>query len=259
MEDFDELVQAPNAEGVLDLSHHAWVTLEDAVWGWGETLLVFNASFNKIPRLPPKLGQLVNLRELDVSNNQLDDLPNEIGLCLRLRKLFCKGNHLRTLPGTLGQCRLLEEIRASENQMMALPASLGELAVLRVLHVQNNRLEELPPELANCLSLEDINATGNKDIANVPQKVLGDTHLILWQCKHNLKQKRTVHELEQQNEELEKAAELTDENEADLREVIDQLKKDNERLLRERPERFLRYLARYNKLREAARESCCIS
>ena len=48
MEDFDELVPIPNEAGVLDLSHHAWVTLEDSIWCWHDNLIVLNVSFNSI-------------------------------------------------------------------------------------------------------------------------------------------------------------------------------------------------------------------
>ena len=62
MEEFDELVQAPDDSGLLDLSHRAWVTLDDAIWTWGTSLIVLNVSFNRVESLPPGLGQLALLR-----------------------------------------------------------------------------------------------------------------------------------------------------------------------------------------------------
>ena len=62
MEEFDDLVQKPDESGRLDLSHRAWVTLDDTLWEFGDTLLYLNASFNNITMLSPGLGELVNMR-----------------------------------------------------------------------------------------------------------------------------------------------------------------------------------------------------
>ena len=34
MEEFDDLLQKPDDSGVLDMSHRAWVTLDDVIWTW---------------------------------------------------------------------------------------------------------------------------------------------------------------------------------------------------------------------------------
>lgn len=34
MEEFDDLLQKPDDNGVLDMSHRAWVTLDETIWTW---------------------------------------------------------------------------------------------------------------------------------------------------------------------------------------------------------------------------------
>ena len=34
MEEFDDELQQPDEKGILNLSHRAWVTLDDVVWTW---------------------------------------------------------------------------------------------------------------------------------------------------------------------------------------------------------------------------------
>ena len=108
MEEFDDLIQKPDEDGLLDLSHRAWVKLDDTLWEFGETLLVLNVSYNNVSTLSPGIGELTNLRELDFACNQLTELPPEIGKCSRLKKLKVNGNRLETLPLELENCSLLQ-------------------------------------------------------------------------------------------------------------------------------------------------------
>ena len=84
MEDFDDLLHEPDESGVLDLSHNAWAVLDEVVWTW-DTLLTLNVAYNNIKELPPQLGNLKHLVELNVSNNKLEVLTEHISSCLRLK------------------------------------------------------------------------------------------------------------------------------------------------------------------------------
>ena len=79
MEEFDDLLKEPDESGYLDLSHRAWSTLDDVLWTWGQQLIVLNVSFNNIKKISSGIGELVLLREFDISNNSLEDLPLEMG------------------------------------------------------------------------------------------------------------------------------------------------------------------------------------
>jgi len=239
MEDFDDIVQSPNDKGSIDLSHRAWVKLDDAIWSWGRSLISLNVSFNNIVTISPKLGELACVRELDFSCNKIENIPPELGQCMRLRSLKLNGNRLKTLPSTIGTCRLLEEIVASENEIIKLPGELGNLSVLRVLKMQNNKLVELPPELGDCLILENIDCTNNANISNVPQEVLSNASLLTWMCRHNKQHRTLLQELESTNVDLENAAELTAETGLGMREQIESLEMERNRLLKERPENYL--------------------
>mmetsp|Transcript_12598 Transcript_12598/g.22870 ORF Transcript_12598/g.22870 Transcript_12598/m.22870 type:complete len:300 (+) Transcript_12598:225-1124(+) len=243
MEDFDDLVQCPDESGTIDLSHRAWVTLDDAVWSWGASLIILNVSYNNIKTLSPKLGQLACLRDLNLSSNQLEDLPEEIGKCVRLKKLNLDKNKLKTLPVTIGNCKLLEELTVANNGLVNVPTEIGELTALRLLHLQNNKLEVLPPELGKCLSLEEVNVSNNQDLTNVPAQVVEDAALVLWMCRHNMKHKEAVEELEETNDDLEQAAQLTEEQQMEMHDEIEALKKKQEELLKERPEKYLKVKA----------------
>ena len=76
MEEFDDLLKEPDESGYLDLSHRAWSTLDDVLWTWGQQLIVLNVSFNNVKTISEGIGELVLLREFDISCNSLEELPS---------------------------------------------------------------------------------------------------------------------------------------------------------------------------------------
>mmetsp|Transcript_18091 Transcript_18091/g.33423 ORF Transcript_18091/g.33423 Transcript_18091/m.33423 type:complete len:257 (-) Transcript_18091:32-802(-) len=242
MEDFDDLVQKPDEDGGIDLSHQAWAIVDRSVWEWKEKLVHLKLAYNNISALPPELGMVTCLRSFDVSFNKLGTIPQELGNCTRLKKLKAIGNNLEAIPASIGKCKGLQELLISENAIKELPVTIGELALLRVFHAQNNKLQTVCPELGKCLSLEDIDLSHNPDIDNVPVKCLGDTELVLWMCRHNAQHVKHMEELEENNQDLEEAAEFNEAEIAEMRYEIAALKEQNAQLLSDRPDRYLKAL-----------------
>ena len=67
-------------------------------------------------RVPPELGNLVNLRVLMLDTNQLSELPQEISRLQQLEKLSVSNNHLRHLPEAIGNLQRLESLHAANNR-----------------------------------------------------------------------------------------------------------------------------------------------
>lgn len=240
MEEFDDLIQQPDDSGLLDLSHRAWVTLDKAIWTWGQSLIVLNISFNNIEMLPPELGKLHLLRDIDASTNRIEEIPKEIGMCARIKRLKLNGNRLKTIPKEISGCRLLEEFILSENDLVRLPGTIGQLAVLRILKLQNNKLTQIPPELGDCLSLEDIDCTGNPNLTNIPEDLQRDTKLCIWLCQRAKRHRDNVIDLEDANAELEDLARQNDEERVHLNDEISKINREKKALLDERPGTYLK-------------------
>lgn len=244
MEEYDDLVQRPDEDGLLDLSHRAWVTLDEALWEFTKTLLYLNCSYNNIQVLSPGIGELVMLKELDMSCNQLQSLPAELGKCTRMRKLKVNGNQLKTLPPEIGDCKMLEEIQASENGMQELPVEIGKLDQLVTLLLQNNDLKELPPELGECFSLENLDCSLNSELDMIPQKLRTDAAICKWICRQARGQRTRIDDLEEITAEMEELARLNDEEKIKLRDQIHVLEERVDGLEKERPEAYLKFKAR---------------
>ncbi|TMC24743.1 MAG: leucine-rich repeat domain-containing protein, partial [Chloroflexi bacterium] len=67
--------------------------------------------------LPESLGQLTNLRRLDLTGNQLTSLPEWLGNLVQLRRLYLDENQLTSLPESLGNLLHLEEVHVDKNQL----------------------------------------------------------------------------------------------------------------------------------------------
>ncbi|XP_074084331.1 malignant fibrous histiocytoma-amplified sequence 1 [Macrotis lagotis] len=119
---------------------------------------------NRLPRLPPPLGQLgARLTELDVSHNRLGGVAAEVLAALgQLRRLNLSHNQLVELPGQLGALGHLEELDLSFNRLARLPEALGRLRALRALDLDHNRLSAFPPQLLQLAALEELDLSGNR-------------------------------------------------------------------------------------------------
>lgn len=132
------------------------------------------------------VGDLLNLRHLDLSANNLMSFPEEICNCTMLETLYGDGNEfeelpesfghnltqlsrlnmnyvaLKALPSSIGYLQSLEELNIHENFLEYLPSTIGFLRNLQVLVAYDNRLKELPNELASCTNLTHLNVANNK-------------------------------------------------------------------------------------------------
>jgi len=101
-----------------------------------------------LTELPEALGQLTQLRSLNLAHNLLTTLPEWVGSLTQLQSLNLSYNRLTALPGSLGKLTNLWELDLVGNQITTLPASISRLTNLTVLYLPDNQLTDLPPSLA---------------------------------------------------------------------------------------------------------------
>lgn len=139
------------------------------------------------------VGDLVNLKHLDINSNRLDMFPSEITNCTLLEILDGDGNDfevlpdnignlknlvrlnlnfsgLKYLPDSIGMCEALEELKIHENYIQLLPNTIGLLRRLRILVAHDNCLIQLPDELASCVSLAHLNVANNQ-LTRLPDNI----------------------------------------------------------------------------------------
>ncbi|MCX6853300.1 MAG: hypothetical protein NTV80_00165, partial [Verrucomicrobia bacterium] len=119
---------------------------------------------NQLTSLPPEIGQLTALMELNLDNNQLSRLPPEIGQLKQLRHLFLYSNQLSTLPSQIGQLSALRVLNPYANKLTMLPAEIGQLEHLEWLGLSHNQLTTLPEEIKQLTALRVLSLHGNASL-----------------------------------------------------------------------------------------------
>ena len=95
---------------------------------------------NQLTSLPDSIGNLSNLTTLDVGANQLSSLPYSMQNLTNLRKLNLGENKLTQLPDWIGMLPNLTELSLHYNQLTSIPDSLQNLTHLKILDLYDNPL-----------------------------------------------------------------------------------------------------------------------
>ncbi|XP_028071273.1 probable LRR receptor-like serine/threonine-protein kinase At3g47570 [Camellia sinensis] len=176
--------------GLKGLFPHAIANLSTKITWFG---LAENYIFGSIPL---GIGNLVNLRMLDLGNNMLtDSIPDSIGkLSMLERLLLCQNNisgHIPSsignltqlgmfylcgnmiegsIPMSFGNCTNLQAIHLEYNYLTgAIPQQIFDLSSLIALFLNQNHLTGLlPQEVGNLKNLEELHVSNNKLFGEIP-------------------------------------------------------------------------------------------
>lgn len=124
----------------------------------------------KIETLPPEIGKLRQLKELNVFSNNLTSLPPEIAQLNQLKALDVGGNNLSTLPPEIFNLRQLEELDIGFNKFRTLPPEIGQLRQLKKLYVEENEFSSLPPEIFQLRYLKKL-YIGGSNLSTLPPEI----------------------------------------------------------------------------------------
>ncbi|HHH75478.1 MAG TPA: leucine-rich repeat domain-containing protein, partial [Phycisphaerae bacterium] len=185
---FPEGVAPAGRIGSPDLTLAGTVGLESLPTEIGNltNLRELNLAFNRLTSLPPSIGKLANLEHLHVGLNRLESLPSEIANLKRLGSgmdegLYAYGNRIKALPPGFTALQIVggfhATIELSHNQLTTLPADWSS-AVVGYLHLNHNKLTTVPEGVIDIKSLNILILTDN--LITQAEK---DRLLKLWKAK----------------------------------------------------------------------------
>lgn len=135
-----------------------------------------NLSSNRLRILPEWLAQLTWLEHLNLRRNQLTELPGWVGQLKNLRALALSDNQLTELPEWLGRLKGLRRLDVSGNLLTRLPESLKELKEVQVLKLEENKVRQLPEWLGQLTQLRTLDLRENQ-LTELPESLGQLTHL----------------------------------------------------------------------------------
>ncbi|MBW7990494.1 MAG: GTP-binding protein [Planctomycetes bacterium] len=148
-----------------------------------------------IESLPAEIGQLTNLKVLDLYHNQLTSIAEEIGQLINLTGLDLSQNQLTSVPKELGQLTNLTRLYLGENQLTSVPEELWQLTNLTRLDLDGNDLASVPKELVQLTNLTNLGLEGNPLESPPPEVVKQGTEAVREYFKSLEVEKRAINEV----------------------------------------------------------------
>jgi Leucine-rich repeat (LRR) protein/photosystem II stability/assembly factor-like uncharacterized protein len=138
-------------------------------------LTQLNLALNDLTTLPAEIGNCTLLQEIDISNQSrakdgIDSLPHEIGKLIHLQTLNASSCGLKKLAPEIGNCAGLANLIIDRNLLDSLPAGIGRLTNLVTLEMWANQLTCIPPEIGNLTNLKHLNCGANR-LTAIPREI----------------------------------------------------------------------------------------
>ena len=125
--------------------------------------------------IPPELGNLSNLKRLNLVGTSLDGaIPPELGNMSNLEELVLSYNSLTgAIPSELGNLSNLRELSLGSNSLTGpIPPELGNMSNLRGLYLFRNSLDgQIPSGLGNLSKLEELELASNSLTGPIPPEL----------------------------------------------------------------------------------------
>jgi Leucine-rich repeat (LRR) protein len=147
-------------------------------------LKYLNLSLNDLTTVPIEIFNLINLQELYLHDNKLTTIPAEIGNLINLKYLSFSCNEITTIPVEIGNLINLEKISFSYNNLTTIPNEIGNLINLKELYLYNNKLTIIPAEIGNLINLRYLYLNVNK-LTMIPAEIGNLINLIYLDFSNN--------------------------------------------------------------------------
>jgi len=114
-----------------------------------------------VKNLPEDFGDLLNIKELYLSDNQLSELPESISKLNNLKYINLDRNKFTEIPAPLSNNKTLKWLRLNGNQITNITSFAG-MENLKCLYLNNNKIQMLPSDISTLENLTDLSLARNQ-------------------------------------------------------------------------------------------------
>ena len=257
-----EVFAEPNEFGSLTIKHQELAQIPSRIFElFPHALLRLDLQHNNLLELPEGIGQLILLREINVSNNRIQRIDPAVGRCIRLRTLNLSNNYVASIPPQLTSCcRMLERLDVSNNRLTSLPDNLSSLPSLSELRFDQNQLTRIPKGLHTIPTLQTISCHGNEGLSHIIHgDVQTNSGIILSLLKIHDDYNDKIDTAKTQRGDFTAKADDAAQKENVLDDKLEEIKKEVEVLKAERPDQYLarkrKFLALKSKMGRRSRKA----
>ncbi|MEM6815867.1 MAG: DUF5018 domain-containing protein [Bacteroidota bacterium] len=150
-----------------DLTKWAGVAIDENT---GRVVALQLNAARKLSALPKEIGDLSELKELNLSNNQLRVLPDELGKLSKLETLVLSNNNLTNIPVSISQLNQLELLGLDQNEFTAFPENVLGIESLVILSLTENKIQSIPAKIQNLTELAAL-ALSRIELKTVPPEL----------------------------------------------------------------------------------------
>lgn len=136
-----------------------------------EKVYELNLSRLKETSISSDIGQLVNLRILNLRGSDITSIPNEIEHCIHLKTIVAEGSRLSKIPSSIGNLKKIRNLDLAHCKIKSLPDELGQLESLWSSDLSSNQLKNLPDGISNLKNVQ-LFAISNNNFNEFPMEVL---------------------------------------------------------------------------------------
>ncbi|HJM48056.1 MAG TPA: BspA family leucine-rich repeat surface protein [Candidatus Marinimicrobia bacterium] len=171
----------------LEMGEQIWVdgrlTKFNPFGNWNNDPTEFSYGLTVVPE---NIGDLNELKYIDLDNNQLETLPESFGDLSLLETLWLGRNPLEVIPESIFDLLSLSILGVYETNISGIPSNISNLTNLTYLTLSNNQLTgEIPLEIFNLTNLERLFLWENQLSGEIPSEIGNLTNLWFLSLSYN--------------------------------------------------------------------------
>jgi hypothetical protein len=120
--------------------------------------------------VPPEIGKLTNLIELNIYNYEIEFLPNEIGNLINLEEIMLCGK-LNSLPPTLQNWKKIRKLYLAGNNLKEIPRYFYLFNKLEYLDLSSSNISFVSDSIALLNNLRDLTLNRNIELKILPKSI----------------------------------------------------------------------------------------